>query len=315
MAEDRENRQESALPRPRSDAATLRAFVGIARLGTVARAAEALGRTQPSISARLASLEEAWGTRLFRREARGMALTPEGARLLPGAEAALRALEDLDRAAGLPVTGSGQLRVGAGDALGRELLPGALRKLLKEDPGLAVRILEGPGSALLDSLRGGEIDLALVVEPPAGLRSDGLDLASFLDSPVDLLLPPGRSVPRGRSITAEILGREPVVALQPGSTFRRHLEDALARAGIPFRPSVEVGNFSLVHRFVAAGLGVAPVPAIAIATRAPGRPVERRRLRGVPPVRYLRASRAGVPIPPPVHRLLHWCRELQGSRS
>ena len=59
------------------------------RSGTVGRAAERLNRTQPSISARIALLEEAWQTRLFRRVARGMLLTPEGARLLPLAEASL----------------------------------------------------------------------------------------------------------------------------------------------------------------------------------------------------------------------------------
>ena len=58
------------LPEPRGDTATLRAFVAEARLGTVGRAAQALGRTQPSVSARLASLERAWQVRLFRRVAR-----------------------------------------------------------------------------------------------------------------------------------------------------------------------------------------------------------------------------------------------------
>ncbi|MDX1390661.1 MAG: LysR family transcriptional regulator, partial [Acidobacteriota bacterium] len=57
---------------PETDLGALEAFVAIARLGTVGRAAEVLGRTQPSISARLAALEAAWETRLFRRGARGL---------------------------------------------------------------------------------------------------------------------------------------------------------------------------------------------------------------------------------------------------
>ena len=74
----------------RAGVGDLRAFVAVARLGAVARAAEALGRTQPSVSARLAALEAAWNTRLFRRVARGMVLTPEGTRLLPFAETSRR---------------------------------------------------------------------------------------------------------------------------------------------------------------------------------------------------------------------------------
>jgi DNA-binding transcriptional LysR family regulator len=97
------------LPAPKSDAAGLRAFVAVARLGGVGRAAAALGLTQPSVSARLAALEHAWEIRLFRRQSRGMTLTPEGTRLLPLAESALRALETLDGAAGLPVAAAGEM--------------------------------------------------------------------------------------------------------------------------------------------------------------------------------------------------------------
>ena len=303
------------LPDPGSDTATLRAFVAVARLGTVGRAAEALGRTQPSISARLASLEEAWGTRLFRREARGMALTPEGARLLPGAEAALRALEELDRVAGLPVSGAGHVRLGAGDALGRELLPKALGQLTQEQPGLQVRLLEGPGTKLLEALQAGRIDLALVLLPRGSPALEGLDLAPLLKSPVDLLLPPGRRLRGVRSAPLKILQEEPLVALQPDSSFRRHVEAALAAHGMHFRPAVEVGNLSLVRRFVSAGLGVAPVPALAFSPDAPGPPTVRGRLRGVGAVRYQRAVRSDVPLPGPTRRLLEILHELKDSEA
>ena len=69
-----------------ADVPALETFVAVARAGSVVGAAERLARTQPSISARLLALEAAWATKLFRRHARGMALTPEGARLLPLAE-------------------------------------------------------------------------------------------------------------------------------------------------------------------------------------------------------------------------------------
>ncbi|MDX1388184.1 MAG: LysR substrate-binding domain-containing protein, partial [Acidobacteriota bacterium] len=251
---------------------------------------------------RLASLEEVWGTRLFRRGARGMTLTPEGARLLPRAEAVLGSLEDLERAAGVPVAGPGQVRVGAGDALGRALLPRALRKLLRETPGLGVRILEGPGSRLLEALRRGEIDLALVVFSDD--IPDDVDAERVLESEVDLLLPRGRPLRGRHSVSARVLDDEPVVTLQPGSRFREHLESSLTRLRVAFDPAVEVGNLSLVRRFVSAGLGVGPVPAVAFPPGEPGPNVERRRLRDVPAVGYYRVVRRGVPLPPPTLRLV-----------
>jgi DNA-binding transcriptional LysR family regulator len=289
------------LPEPRADSATLRAFVAVARLGTVGRAALALGRTQPSVSARLASLERAWQVRLFRRVARGMTLTPEGARLLPRAEAALATLEELDREAGLPVSAPDLLRIGSGDALGRVVLPRALKELARERTGLTVRVLEGSGSSLLAALGAGAIDIALVALGGASLADDAIETGLVLESPIELLAPPRRRIP-ARPIDALVQG--PVIALQPESAFRRHLEGALAALRVPFRPAVEVGNLSLVRRFVSAGLGVAAVPAVAFERHAPGPAVRRVALPAIPPLRYHRASRAGVPLPEAALRLL-----------
>jgi DNA-binding transcriptional LysR family regulator len=291
------------LPGLRTGVEDLRAFVAVARAGAVGRASRALGRTQPTISARIAALERAWGTRLFRRTARGMAPTPEGARLLPQAEAVLAGLADLERDAGLPGTPPAELRVGAGDALGREVVPRALGHLIARQPGLEVRLREGPGPRLLDALRRGEIDVALVLESAVEGAGDGIDLAPWIDSPVDLLAPAGWA--RGpRAVSIAALARARIVTLQEGSAFRRHLDAAWAAAGVALRPAIEVGNLSLVRRFVAAGLGVAPVPAVAFDPRDRAVRVERRRLGGVPALRYLRAVRSGVPLAEPVRLLL-----------
>ena len=278
----------------------------MARCGAVARAAAILGRTQPSVSARLASLEAAWGTRLFRRLARGMVPTPEGARLLPMAEAILRELEELDWSAGLPVSHAGELRLGAGDALARELLPKALATLLDEQPGVDVQLREGTGPRLLEALRDGEIDLALVVLPSTtapGLP-DGVEVRPLVQSEVALLVPPGKGRQSARALPLRSLEGQPLVVLQTGSAFRRHLEAAFGAARVAFRPAVEVGNLSLVRRFVAAGLGVAPVPNVAFSRKDALTGVDRRRLGGVAPVTYHRAVRSGIPLSNAVHRLL-----------
>jgi DNA-binding transcriptional LysR family regulator len=284
-----------------ADAGALEAFVAVARLGTVKRAARSLGRAQPSISARLAALEHSWGTRLFHRRARGMDLTPEGARLLPLAESVLHDLEELDRAAGAAVARRGELRVGAGDALGRERLPRAIATLLAEDPGLGVRIVEGPSRRLLDRLSGGEIDLALIATPAEAAE---VDCAPLLESPVELLAPRGTFPGRRRTVPVASLRGRRTIGLPRDSGFRRQIEAAFAGAGLRFRPDVEVGNLSLVRRYVAAGLGWAPAPAIAFGVRAERPTVDRVRLSGVGAVTYYRAIRRGVPLPRTCKRLL-----------
>jgi DNA-binding transcriptional LysR family regulator len=281
----------------------LRAFVAVARHASVSRAAESLARTQSAISARLTGLERAWSTRLFRRVARGMVLTHEGARLLPLAEGALRDLVGLDRAAGVAGERTDELRVGAGDALGRRLLPRAIAVLLRGRPALEVRVREGPGPALVDALRSGEIDLALLLGP---VRSGGaaIDRAPLVESPVDLLVPRARRAPMARATALADLAGQRLVTLQRGSAFRRHLETAFAAAGLPFAPAVEVGNLSLVVQFVGAGLGVAPFPAIALRRADAAGRVERRALAGIEPLRYERAVRTGAPVGAAAARLI-----------
>jgi DNA-binding transcriptional LysR family regulator len=277
-----------------TDAPALETFVAVARLGSVQAAAVRLHRTQPSVSSRIAGLEARWRTRLFRRHARGMSLTPEGARLLPLAEAALSGIAELDRAAGRPVASEAELRLGAGDALGREVVPRALARLLGRGGRLAVRVLEAPAVRLLEALRAGEIDLALVAADAAGPPAAGLVTEPLLTSPIEALFPKG-DAPGPRNADPAALAKRRLVALQPGSEFRRHLERAFAGRGLPFRPAVEVGNLSLVRRFVAAGLGVGLVPAVAFSARPSDVAVTSTRARGIPPIAYVHARRAGVP--------------------
>lgn len=289
-----------------ADLPALEAFVAIARTGSVVRAARVLHRTQPSLSARLAGLERHWGTRLFRREARGVSLTPEGRTLLPLAEAALEAVARVDRAAGLPLAGGRELRVGAGDALGRDALPRALAALLEHDPEIAVRLVEGPTGTLLGALEAGEIDVALVADLE-GRERPGLETEPLFESAVELLLPAGERAPKTAARLESLRDRR-LVTLQPGSAFRRHVEAAFAAAGVPFRPAVEVGNLSLVRRFVAAGLGAGIVPAVAFRERDPAPGTTRRPLRGIPKVGYVAARRAGVPTAPATRHLLELLR-------
>jgi DNA-binding transcriptional LysR family regulator len=219
-------------------------------------------------------------------------LTPEGARLLPRAEAALAALAALDEAAGLPAAGEGPLRLGTGDALGRALLPPLLAGLRRRWPEAVLEVREGASESLAEAVRAGEVDLALVSHRPSG--SD-LEVRTILESPVALLLPKGHRLARGRApLPLARLGGEPLVTLLPESAFRRHLAAAFASASLPFRPAVEVGSLSLVHRFVAAGLGVAPVPAVAF-PEAPRETVLRARVGRVAPVVYRALRRGGAP--------------------
>jgi len=121
---------------------------------------------------------------------------------------------------------------------------------------------------------------------------------------VQLMTPPGVLDDAGSSVDLAALADQPIVTLQPGSSFRSHLERAFARKGLRFRPAVEVGNLSLVRRFVITGLGVAPVPAVAFTPRPRPTRYAMLEMTDVPEVRYAYAVRSGAPLPVAVKHLL-----------
>ena len=150
--------------------------------------------------------------------------------------------------------------------------------------------------------------MALIVGPSKGPGDEVIDIEPLFRSEVHVLAPHGELGGGKRAIRVQALAGRRLVTLQPDSGFRRHLETAFERAGIAFRPAVEVGNLSLVRRFVASGVGVAPVPAVAFSPRDPSG-LERRRMTGIEPLIYERAVRSGAPRPPAATRLLELLTE------
>ena len=122
------------------------------------------------------------------------------------------------------------LKKDAGDALGRELLPRALARLLGRASEIEVYLREGPGPRLLEALREGEIDLALVVAEAADGARD-VDVEPWLQSDIQLLVPGKRGVAGRRAVRLEALADRRLVVLQQGSGFRRHLQAAFDARG------------------------------------------------------------------------------------
>ena len=91
---------------------------------------------------------------------------------------------------------------------------------------MEVRLREGPAPRLLEALREGEIDLALVVGGPEEFTDNGIDSETCLVSEIRLLLPRSRPAQAGRAVNLASLADERLVTLQPGSGFRRRLEAA-----------------------------------------------------------------------------------------
>ncbi|MEZ5646027.1 MAG: LysR family transcriptional regulator [Burkholderiaceae bacterium] len=152
---------------PTVDAQTLRVFVAVAREGSVSQAAHRVHLSQPAVSLQLRTLAELTGLQLFTRTARGMALTRDGAALLPLADKALAALADFGQAAAsLHRTVRGTLRIGT--ILDPEFtrLGAFLRQLAESAPQVGTELSQGMSGDVLARIGRGELDVGFFLDLP-----------------------------------------------------------------------------------------------------------------------------------------------------
>lgn len=150
-----------------TDPQTLRAFVAVAREGSVSRAALRLHLSQPAVSLQLKALARSTGLQLFSRTPQGMALTPDGAALLPLAEQALAALADFGQAAaGLHRTVRGTLRIGT--ILDPEFtrLGAFLKQLVAQNPQVGTELRQGMSGDVLALVERGDLDVGFFLNLP-----------------------------------------------------------------------------------------------------------------------------------------------------
>jgi DNA-binding transcriptional LysR family regulator len=242
----------------------LEVFRVVARHGSITSAAQALGYTQSAVSRQIAVLEAEIGARLLDRLPRGVALTEEGRCLLPHAEAMLdrlvtarRELDTLHR------MGAGRVRVGAFPTAVAALVPRALAAFREEHPAVTLTLVEGRTPALLERLLSGDADVAVVSAPPdRPLDSQRFDLHHLLDEHLLVAVHRGHRLARRRTVRLAELAEDPFIL---GSATA---EDALLRASLPpgFQPRVDIVAADWTGKLgcVAAGLGVALIPALAI---------------------------------------------------
>lgn len=146
---------------------TLRAFVTVAREGSVSRAAERLHLTQPAVSLKLKLFQEALGLTLFQRHSKGLSLTDDGQALVPAAEKALAAMASFEQnARALHSTLRGRLKIGTIVDPEFIRLGAFLNRLVERAPQLETELQHGMSGTVLEWVRRGELDVGFFLAPP-----------------------------------------------------------------------------------------------------------------------------------------------------
>jgi DNA-binding transcriptional LysR family regulator len=239
----------------------LATFVAIAKDGSVARAADRLGYTQPAISHQLATLERILGTRLFdRRSGRGDASLTEAGRLFAGhvrgVEAVLSAGEaDL---AAFAAGSSARIRIGAFQSVSARILPPLLQRLTASEPRVRLELTERTEEAdILDALVTGAIDYAFLLLPVDDNEVESIEL---IPDPFFLVAPAAAPLHLER---LSDVGARPIVAPRTCRSWTM-VEAQLVAAGVTPNYIFRTDDNLAIRSLVRNGVGVAFLSRLAL---------------------------------------------------
>ena len=277
------------------DLNALEIFRTVVAEGGVSRAAARLNRVQSNVSTRIRQLEDRLGTPLFVRQGRGLTLTPDGHLLLGYADRLLRLSEEAADALASDRP-RGVLRLGAMESTAAARLPDILARYHDAHPDVDMVLETGTAAAVLERLRGHEVEAALVAEP---IPFRDLEARPVFTESLVLVAPedyPPLDDPRA-------LDGRTVIAFEDGCAYRAHLEGWLRDGGVRPGGFMAVSSYLAIFACVAAGTGYAVVPASVLAMVAAKGRFRRHPLPGpLAAIRTLLVWRAG-PLSPGLEAL------------
>jgi DNA-binding transcriptional LysR family regulator len=256
----------------------LQALHAVVDSGSVKDAAARLGYTPSAVSQHVTMLERETGTVLLEPAGRGVRPTAAGQLLARHAAALLDRMTEAEAALQALTAGqAGTLRMASFATAGAQLIPPALASVRAALPGLEITLRVAEREEALRMLRRGQLDLAVIEDHaphPAG--ADGLDCHPLLIDPFRVVLPRGHRLAARRVIRLADAAAEPWIDIRcEVGCCRDATGAAFARAGFTPHRAVQADDYWPAQGFVAAGLGLALIPALALGVQHDGVAIRR----------------------------------------
>jgi len=251
----------------------LRYVVAVARERHFRRAADACFVSQPTLSVAIKKLEDELGTQIFERRTNDVTMTPAGERIVGQAQ---RTLDEAGRIKEIARQGkdplSGPLRLGVIYTIGPYLLPALVRQLLKDAPQMPLLLTENFTVKLIDLLRNGEIDVAIMALP---LPEASLVLQPVYDEPFVVAVPRLHPWSKRKAIPSEDLKKETMLLLGTGHCFRDQVLEVcpelsrFSSSAEGIQKTFEGSSLETIRHMVGSGLGVTVLPMTSIPDKPP----------------------------------------------
>jgi DNA-binding transcriptional LysR family regulator len=276
--------------------ARLKVLAEVARRGSFSAAADSLSYTQSAVSQQIAALEAETAMTLLERRPRGVRLTGAGRTLVEHTEGILARLEaaeaELSAIAGLR---GGELRMASFPTAGAALMPVAIAAFRASYPEVRLSLAEGEPEEIAPRLHAGEFDLGLLFEfsdpeeaPAQDAAGGSLKRVELLEDPMYLALPRAHPLAGRQTLRLEQLHEQAWVQTSNSSPCARHVVRCCHAAGFEPNVAFESDDYQTVQGLVAAGVGVALIPELALSGVHEG--IVIRALAPRPPVRRVIAA-------------------------
>ena len=254
----------------------LKYIVAVAREKHFGKAAEACHVSQPTLSLAIKKLEEELDLKLFERSANEVTVTPLGNEVVLQAQSVLEQaanIKEIAKRGKDPLAGA--LKLGVIYTIGPYLLPDLVRHVIAKTPQMPLMLQENFTVKLLELLRTGELDCAILAEP---FPDTNLAIAPLYDEPFLAAVPLDHPFTKQASVTVDQLKAETMLLLGTGHCFRDHVlevcpefarfsSDSSANS-MGIRKSFEGSSLETIKHMVAAGMGVTLVPRLSVPASA-----------------------------------------------
>ena len=242
----------------------LEAFLEAANRGSFRRAADALYLSQPSVSARVQTLENEVGVALFHRTARGVRLTDMGRTFLPFAQRSMATLRrGREVLESVRQTSAGILNMATARVIGTYVLPETLQKFQQLYPDANLHIKVGGSSDVLQMVVDEEVQLGLA----RFMQHPDVDALHLYDEEAVLVVHPDHSFTKTRVAAMSQVAQEPLIVYDPGdpgSSYFQFINRVCRDAGVTAKVEMNLDSVEAAKNMVRLGLGVSFLPLSAV---------------------------------------------------
>jgi LysR family transcriptional regulator, hydrogen peroxide-inducible genes activator len=245
----------------------LRYIVAVARERHFGRAADSCFVSQPTLSVAIKKLEEELGILIFERGGNEVSVTQVGSQIIEQAYKVLEqthAIKELARVGKDPL--SGPLKLGVIYTIGPYLLPRLVKAIVQNTAQMALILQENFTLKLLEQLRAGEIDVAILAEP---FNAAGLVTQAVYDEPFLVAVPRGHHWSKRKTISSSELKKQTMLLLGAGHCFRDHVLEVCpelsrySQAPEGIQRTFEGSSLETIRHMVASGVGITVLPTLA----------------------------------------------------